>query len=91
MFHLLYLNIYGANFQNVHQLTSQREANHKNFRRQEYSEVLPRDERPMHLHNNAYRNDGGEGGRREYPPYLYLFSYWAGRYVDAISTPMISK
>lgn len=62
-----------------------------NFRRQEYTEVLPRDERPMHLHNSAYRNNGGEGGRREYPPYLYLFSYWAGRYVDAISEPIISK
>jgi len=58
-----------------------------NFRRQEYSEVLPRDERPMHLHNNAYRNNGGEGGRREYPPYLYLMPYWAGRYVEAISAP----
>jgi len=58
-----------------------------NFRNQEYTEVLPRDERPMHLHNNAYRNNGGEGGRREYPPYLYLLPYWAGRYVDAISAP----
>ncbi|MEN8192386.1 MAG: hypothetical protein ABFS12_06185 [Bacteroidota bacterium] len=59
-----------------------------NFRRQEYTEVLPRDERPMHLHNNAYRNNGGEGGRREYPPYLYLLPYWAGRYVEAISAPV---
>ncbi|MBK8946254.1 MAG: hypothetical protein IPM32_13435 [Ignavibacteriae bacterium] len=31
-----------------------------NFRRQEYSEVLPQDERPLHLHNNAYRNNGGD-------------------------------
>jgi hypothetical protein len=61
----------------------------ENFRRQEYTEVLPRDERPMHLHNNAYRNDANEGGKREYPPYLYLFSYWAGRYVDAISDTLI--
>jgi len=59
-----------------------------NFRSQEYTEVLPRDERPMHLHNNAYRNNGGEGGRREYPPYLYLMPYWAGRYVEAISAPV---
>ncbi len=60
-----------------------------NFREREYSEVLPRDERRMHLHNNAFLNDGGEGGRREYPPYLYLFPYWAGRYVEAISAPMV--
>ena len=60
----------------------------ENFRRQEYTEVLPRDERPMHLHNNAYRNDANEGGKREYPPYLYLLPYWAGRYVDAISAPI---
>ena len=59
-----------------------------NFRSQEYTEVLPRDERPMHLHNNAYRNNGSEGGRREYPPYLYLMPYWAGRYVEAISAPV---
>ena len=58
-----------------------------NFRRQEYTEVLPRDERPMHLHNNAYRNNGGSNGSREYPPYIYLLPYWAGRYVDAITPP----
>ncbi|MEN8157461.1 MAG: hypothetical protein ABFS10_10955 [Bacteroidota bacterium] len=55
-----------------------------NFREQEYNEVLPRDERPMHLHNGAYRNNGGSAGRREYPPYIYLFPYWVGRYMDAI-------
>lgn len=55
-----------------------------NFRRQEYTEVLPRDERPMHLHNNAYRNNGGSDGRREYPPYIYLLPYWLGRYVEVI-------
>ena len=55
-----------------------------NFRRQEYTEVLPKDERPMHLHNNAYRNNGGSDGRREYPPYIYLLPYWLGRYIDAI-------
>ena len=58
-----------------------------NFRRQEYTDVLPRDERPMHLHNNAYRNNGGNNGSREYPPYIYLLPYWAGRYVEAISEP----
>ncbi|MCK4989252.1 MAG: hypothetical protein KAS29_02155, partial [Bacteroidales bacterium] len=56
-----------------------------NFRRQEYTDVLPRDERPMHLHNNAYRNNGGSNGSREYPPYIYLLPYWAGRYVEAIT------
>ena len=56
-----------------------------NFRRQEYTQVLPKDERPMHLHNNAYRNNGGSNGRREYPPYIFLLPYWAGRYVGAIS------
>ena len=59
-----------------------------NFRRQEYTQVLPRDERPMHLHNNAYRNNGGSNGSREYPPYIYLLPYWAGRYVEAISEPV---
>ncbi len=56
-----------------------------NFRRQEYTQVLPKDERPMHLHNNAYRNNGGSNGRREYPPYIFLLPYWAGRYAGAIS------
>ena len=55
-----------------------------NFRKQEYKEVLPRDERPHHLHNRAYINDGGSGGFREYSPYVYLLPYWAGRYVKAI-------
>ncbi|PCE64728.1 hypothetical protein B7P33_06035 [Sediminicola luteus] len=59
----------------------------KNFRKQEYSEVLPRDERPMHLHNNAYRNNGGSDGQWEHPAYIYLLPYWAGRYVGAISAP----
>ncbi|MDX2442884.1 MAG: hypothetical protein QNK30_03690 [Bacteroidales bacterium] len=55
-----------------------------NFRRQEYKEVLPKDERPMHLHNGEYQNNGGNNGSREYPPYVYLLPYWLGRYVDAI-------
>ncbi len=55
-----------------------------NFRRQEYTEVLPRDERPMHLHNNAYRNTLGGNGNTEYPPYIFLMPYWAGRYIEAI-------
>lgn len=59
-----------------------------NFRNQTYSEVLPPDERVMGLHNGAYRNNGGNAGYREYPPYIYLLPYWAGRYVEAISAPI---
>ncbi|MCK5774644.1 MAG: hypothetical protein KAH25_00625 [Bacteroidales bacterium] len=58
-----------------------------NFRNQTYNEVLPPDERVLGLHNGAYRNNGGSDGRREYDPYIYLLPYWAGRYVNAISTP----
>ena len=58
-----------------------------NFRSQTYTEVLPGDERTLHLHNGAYRNNGGSDGKREYAPYIYLLPYWAGRYVDAISAP----
>jgi hypothetical protein len=55
-----------------------------NFRSQEYTEVLPRDEQPLYLHNGAYRNNGGNNGNREYPPYIYLLPYWLGRYINAI-------
>ncbi|RAJ12768.1 hypothetical protein [Arenibacter echinorum] len=58
-----------------------------NFRSQTYTEVLPGDERTLHLHNGAYRNNGGSDGKREYAPYIYLLPYWAGRYVEAISAP----
>ena len=56
-----------------------------NFMGKTTEEVLPPDECPMHLHNSAYRIKGGEGGRREYPPYIYTLPYWLGRYVGAIS------
>ena len=59
-----------------------------NFRKQEYTEVLPSDERPLHKHNGAYRNHGRSGGRSEYSPYIFLAPYWAGRYVEAISAPV---
>lgn len=59
-----------------------------NFRSQTYTEVLPGDERVLHKHNGAYRNNGGSDGRREYAPYIYLLPYWAGRYVEAISAPI---
>ena len=55
-----------------------------NFRKQEYIDVLPPDERPIHLHNRAYQNNGGSGGFREYSPYVYLLPYWAGRYLNLI-------
>lgn len=58
-----------------------------NFRSQTYTEVLPGDERVLHKHNGAYRNNGGSNGGREYAPYIYLMPYWAGRYVEAISEP----
>ena len=56
-----------------------------NFRKQRIREVLSPGERPLTLHNsNAFVLDGGEGGRREYPGYIYLLPYWMGRYVGAI-------
>ncbi len=58
-----------------------------NFRSQTYAEVLPGDERVLHKHNGAYRNNGGSDGNQEYAPYIYLLPYWAGRYVGAISPP----
>ncbi len=57
-----------------------------NFRSQTYSEVLPGDERVLHKHNGAYRNNGGNA-TQEYAPYIYLLPYWAGRYAEAISAP----
>ena len=57
-----------------------------NFRKQEYTEVLPPDERPLHLHNRAYQNNGGSGGYREYSPYVYLLPYWTGRYLGYIGS-----
>lgn len=55
-----------------------------NFRRQEFQEVLPPDERPVHFHNGAYRNNSKGGGRSEVAPYIWLLPYWTGRYIDAI-------
>ncbi|MRI01218.1 hypothetical protein GH721_11815 [Kriegella sp. EG-1] len=57
-----------------------------NFRSQTYSEVLPADERVLHKHNGAYRNNGGNA-KQEYAPYIYLLPYWAGRYAEMISEP----
>ena len=59
-----------------------------NFRNQEYKEGLPPDERPVHLHNGAYRNNSGGAGRSENAPYVWLLPYWAGRYIHAISAPV---
>ncbi len=58
-----------------------------NFMRRESEEILPPDECPLTLHNSAYDIKGGEGGRREYPPYIFTLPYWLGRYVGAISEP----
>ena len=57
-----------------------------NIRGREYTEVLPPDECPMHVHNAAYINNGGEDGLRVDSPYIYLLPYWAGRYIEAISS-----
>ena len=56
-----------------------------NFRDQTTRDVLPPDERPMSKHNgNAFRLDGGGGGRREYSGDIYLLPYWMGRYLGVI-------
>ncbi|UCC96975.1 MAG: hypothetical protein JSW66_14155 [Phycisphaerales bacterium] len=55
------------------------------FRRQSIRDVLPPDERPMSKYNgNAFRLDGGSGGRREYSGDIYLLPYWLGRHLKLI-------
>ena len=60
-----------------------------NIRGQEYVEVLPPDECPVHLHNMAYINNGGNGAVREDPPYLFLLPYWMGKYLNVMNNPVI--
>jgi len=56
-----------------------------NFRNQTTRHVLPPDERPMSKYNgNAFRLDGGGGGRREFSGDIYLLPYWMGRYLGII-------
>ncbi|MHC4517492.1 MAG: ligand-binding sensor domain-containing protein [Planctomycetota bacterium] len=56
-----------------------------NFRNQTTRVVLPPDERPMSKYNgNAFRLDGGNGGRREFSGDIYLLPYWMGRYLGII-------
>jgi hypothetical protein len=56
-----------------------------NFREQTTKVVLPPDERPMSKFNgNAFRLDGGDGGREEYSGDIYLLPYWLGRYLRVI-------
>ena len=56
-----------------------------NFRGQTTENVLPADERPMTKYNgNAFRLDGGSGGRREFSGDIYLLPYWMGRYLGVI-------
>jgi hypothetical protein len=56
-----------------------------NFREQSTKAVLPPDERPMSKHNgNAFRLDGGDGGREEFSGDIYLLPYWMGRYLGVI-------
>jgi len=57
----------------------------ENFRRQTITQVLPPGERVLSKYNgNAFRLDGGEGGRREYSGDIYTLPYWMGRYVGLI-------
>ncbi|MBN1509851.1 MAG: hypothetical protein JW955_23595 [Sedimentisphaerales bacterium] len=56
-----------------------------NFRQQTTRVVLPPDERPMSKHNgNAFDLDGGNGGREEFAPDIYLLPYWLGRHLGVI-------
>ncbi|MBP7051578.1 MAG: hypothetical protein KBE65_11230 [Phycisphaerae bacterium] len=56
-----------------------------NFREQTTKIVQPPDERPMSKFNgNAFRLDGGDGGREEYSGDIYLLPYWLGRYLGVI-------
>lgn len=56
-----------------------------NFREQSTRTVLPPDERPMSKYNgNAFRLDGGNGGREEFSGDVYLLPYWMGRYLNII-------
>jgi hypothetical protein len=56
-----------------------------NFREQTAADVLPPDERPISKYNgNAFRLDGGDGGRREFSGDVYLLPYWMGRYLGII-------
>jgi len=55
------------------------------FRHQSTKTVLPPDERPMSKYNgNAFRLDGGDGGREEFSGDIYLLPYWLGRYLGLI-------
>jgi hypothetical protein len=59
-----------------------------NFRHQSTKVVLPPDERPMSKYNgNAFRLDGGNGGREEFSGDIYLLPYWVGRYLGIIRSP----
>jgi hypothetical protein len=51
------------------------------FKREQLTEVLPPDERPVGKWNsNPYRPDGGDGGRSEDDGAYFLLPYWMGCY-----------
>lgn len=56
-----------------------------NFRRQETSELLPPDERPLQRWNgNPFTLDGGDGGHTELAGDEFLLPYWMGRFLRLI-------
>jgi len=56
-----------------------------NFRGQTTKTVLSPDERPMSKHNgNGFDLDGGDAGREEFAPDIYLLPYWLARYLGVI-------
>ena len=63
-----------------------------NFREQSTRTVLPPDERPMSKYNgNAFRLDGGNGGREEFSGDVYLLPYWMGRYLNIIRQDVLRE
>jgi hypothetical protein len=66
---------------NSHRLDVEFQTAKDRFQRDQLTEVLPPDERPMAKWNsNPYRPDGGGSGRSEDDGAFFLLPYWMGRY-----------